>query len=452
MIRLPNLRQPSGARPRIDRTNPIARGLAYWTLPGFASPGQITVGTSFRTTPADGVVRGFGSTFGTGSTDSLEVPFNTHSTQRTFIVSCYLNGGGGSSLGRLFDKRVSGAQTEILFFNSSTNEINFGAARSVSAGQWVTSFSTGRRAVIAVTYDASSTANDPVIYIDGSPVTITETLTPNGTITTNTDNYVLGNRKNDNARNLDGWIGSFFVWDRILSPAEVFSFSKNQWQIFEGFPLPAKTASGGYSLTASGGTLTLTGGNATLTKSSALTAQGGTLSLTGGNATLAKALSLTAHGGTLSRTGGNATLAKASVLTAQGGTLTLTGGDADLTHETPGAYTMTALGGTLSLTGGDAVLTYSGEPARRRGVAFKKRKNYIIKGKKYYLTDDELALVIARELADISRKDVKTPVKGRIKPIAASAFQEAKSTATKIVELAKLSTDDEEEDLILYLL
>lgn len=246
MIRLPNLRQPSGARPRIDRTNPIARGLAYWTLPGFASPGQITVGTSFRTTPADGVVRGFGSTFGTGSTDSLEVPFNTHSTQRTFIVSCYLNGGGGGGLGRIVEKRVSGAQTEILFFNSSTNEINFGAVRSVSAGQWVTSFSTGRRAVIAVTYDASSTANDPVIYIDGSPVTITETLTPNGTITTNTDNYVLGNRKNDNARNLDGWIGSFFVWDRILTPAEIARISANPWQIFRPIVVPVKApASGG---------------------------------------------------------------------------------------------------------------------------------------------------------------------------------------------------------------
>jgi hypothetical protein len=73
---------------------------------------------------------------------------------------------------------------------------------------------------IVITYDGGSTANDPVIYVDGASVTVTELAAPVGTINTaNTGAYVLGNRAAGD-RNMDGMLGEFAAWDAILDAAE----------------------------------------------------------------------------------------------------------------------------------------------------------------------------------------------------------------------------------------
>ena len=47
---------------------------------------------------------------------------------------------------------------------------------------------------IAVAYDASSTANDPVIYLDGSPVAVTRIDSPSGSVRSDAAiNLRLGN-------------------------------------------------------------------------------------------------------------------------------------------------------------------------------------------------------------------------------------------------------------------
>ena len=58
---------------------------------------------------------------------------------------------------------------------------------------------------MAVTYDSSSTANDPTIYINGVAQPLTEVDTPIGTLVDNSDAYIIGNRTAQD-RTFDGLI------------------------------------------------------------------------------------------------------------------------------------------------------------------------------------------------------------------------------------------------------
>lgn len=80
---------------------------------------------------------------------------------------------------------------------------------------------------IALTYDYSSTANDPVLYVNGEAVALTETTAPSGTVT-NTADYALyvGNRS-DSARPWAGRIDDFRYYNRVLPASEIASLYAN---------------------------------------------------------------------------------------------------------------------------------------------------------------------------------------------------------------------------------
>jgi len=74
---------------------------------------------------------------------------------------------------------------------------------------------------IAVTYDHASTANDPVIYINGAAVNLTETVTPSGTVTDTTDAALhIGNRSGSD-RPWSGYIDDFRFYNRVLPDTEI---------------------------------------------------------------------------------------------------------------------------------------------------------------------------------------------------------------------------------------
>ena len=241
MILLPRNRQPTGGiAPRIDWSNPITKGLVY------ADPGQFgrnlvtgqqssaLTGTKVQGS-ASGLVRGFGSTFGTGSTDANVTSLTTNATHRTYIITVMRNGAGGGGFGRILDKRTGGAPSETILWSSSTSQLQYGRVHTTANALWdfpVGTLPVGAPQVIGVSYDSGSTANDPLFYVNGAQQTAAESITPSGTPVDNSDAYVIGNRTNDNARNWDGWIGEVLIWDRILSPAEVLRVSQNPWQIF----------------------------------------------------------------------------------------------------------------------------------------------------------------------------------------------------------------------------
>jgi len=150
--------------------------------------------------------------------DVLVTGLTSHATLRTYAVWAWRDGNGEGNLGRIFDKRISGGtEVELFYFRSG----NYQYERLwTSLGTWtVTAPAVGAWNHLILTYDSGSTANDPVVYLNGSSVTVTETVAPSGTLQTNTSGYHIGNRGAAD-RTWDGRICEFVVYDRILTAQE----------------------------------------------------------------------------------------------------------------------------------------------------------------------------------------------------------------------------------------
>ncbi len=177
------------------------------------------------------MARGLGSTFGTATTNNIASSFSTLvSTARTYSIWIYINGLGGGSLGRIFD---AGPGTEICFIGGLApgGFINYQRLWSGGAGNWlIATPSSGAWHHLCITYDGSSTTNDPLIYMDGTQGYV-DSATPSGTINTTSAPYYLGNRSSG-SRVWDGMLAEFAIWDAILTQAEVTALAKGASPLF----------------------------------------------------------------------------------------------------------------------------------------------------------------------------------------------------------------------------
>jgi len=84
--------------------------------------------------------------------------------------------------------------------------------------------STATEYLVCITYDSSSTANNPIFYVNGSSVTLTEIAAPSGTLidkSTTTPITKFGNGvTGDSNTRFDGIIRDIRVYNRILTAAE----------------------------------------------------------------------------------------------------------------------------------------------------------------------------------------------------------------------------------------
>lgn len=95
-------------------------------------------------------------------------------------------------------------------------------------GVWsVNAPSTGSWAHVCITYDWGSTANDPIIYINGASATVTERLGPSGTKDNNSTGLYLGSEISSNF--FDGKLAEAFIYNRILSAAEIASIGTDKF-------------------------------------------------------------------------------------------------------------------------------------------------------------------------------------------------------------------------------
>ena len=234
----------------IDWANPITLGLVYWEMPGNgkAVPSVITGAKRYAT--SRGIAYGFGSGFGTTTTDIVKTQFNQHSTQRSYF-GISLATGGASNLGRIFDKRSGATDSEHLLVETSAGNklIRYGR-QWLTLSQWsspVDSIVLGREFTWGLSYAANANTDDPVFYIDGVPVAVTvNARSSSSSIVNNTNYYTLGNRDSDKARGTIGYTTLWLVFDRILSATEHLSLHANPWQIFKPRLLPV----GGVTVTA----------------------------------------------------------------------------------------------------------------------------------------------------------------------------------------------------------
>lgn len=147
----------------------------------------------------------------------------------------YLDGWGGGNYGRIFDKGQNGSgyfgrgmfvcndggvncNSQSLSFYQSFNSDTYkgwwsSPANSLSTGQWYH---------VAVTYDNTSTGNDPMMYINGKSVSVTENTTPiSGTADNDADaDLYIGNRY-DTTRAFNGQIDDFRIYGYELSATQV---------------------------------------------------------------------------------------------------------------------------------------------------------------------------------------------------------------------------------------
>jgi len=156
---------------------------------------------------------GFGATRGSGTTDIIATTYTTNTATRS-VAFWYKRNGTSGTLAACFKSiwsvaYVVGTGWRIQHNFSTTN------------GQWNYNVgtSTATWLHIVATYDNSSTANVPTLYLGGVAQTLTSSTSPVGSASTSANAYRIGNVIAGTSV-FDGDIAEFAAWDRILTQAE----------------------------------------------------------------------------------------------------------------------------------------------------------------------------------------------------------------------------------------
>ena len=136
----------------------------------------------------------------------------------TLSAWVYLDSYGENTRGRILQKYSS-----LLWYIDHDQKYQFEYCRWGTDGKWKTddgTILTGQWYHLAVTYDSSSTANDPVLYIDGASVNVNEVQAPAGSKSSESDDLYIANNPSD-TRAFDGRIDDVRIYNCTLSAAEI---------------------------------------------------------------------------------------------------------------------------------------------------------------------------------------------------------------------------------------
>lgn len=149
-----------------------------------------------------------------GSDSSID---NMWDSGGTAIVWMRADSDGEGNLGQMLDKvnwllRMNNADTSALFECSWAGD----------NGQWSFTVNGSVIEMIGITYDSDSAANDPIIYVNGESVTVTEATTPTGANRTSdaAENLSIGNNAATTAT-FDGILDNIILFDAILSASDM---------------------------------------------------------------------------------------------------------------------------------------------------------------------------------------------------------------------------------------
>jgi hypothetical protein len=156
-----------------------------------------------------------------GSTGRVITGLQSLAPVRTYMLWSNRTGGGGNSLGRLFEKRYTGAEVEILYNDEVAHVYRYRRVWSGGIASWSIPQPTANVwHHIAVVYNASSPANRPQMYVDGVAQVVTQVSAPSGTPLANTDSYLLGNRGAGD-RGWQGRLDDLRIYNRALTASEI---------------------------------------------------------------------------------------------------------------------------------------------------------------------------------------------------------------------------------------
>jgi hypothetical protein len=241
MLREPRLLRP-GMQPlgnvRVGDRTALGRGLKYYWLLGRPAAPEVSQGTASAVSGAKPLIvagnptRGFGATFGTGTSDivtpasSITLPV----AALTHVAKVRRNGAGGGNFGRIW-QHSSSIYSYITWENASGRWAYARPGTTFGNWAWAAGTAAGSEYIIVLTMASGDT--DPVVYIiSGGSVTIpTITRLQAGSgYSEAAGTLSIGNRASDLARVFDGQIEWVGIWDRVLSSGDVLALAADQFQ------------------------------------------------------------------------------------------------------------------------------------------------------------------------------------------------------------------------------
>lgn len=162
------------------------------------------------------MARGFNTVVGVGATDSISNSTSPSITAQSSLsvwinITAYATSTAERVCSFLAAKNPLSIQIPV---NSSNIQINRGF--STTTGAWnfsAPSLNTWHHLIVV--YDASSVSNTPIVYIDGTSVTVNTTTAPVGTVITVATSFVVG-AGTGGASVFNGKIAEFTVWQNTL--------------------------------------------------------------------------------------------------------------------------------------------------------------------------------------------------------------------------------------------
>lgn len=170
------------------------------------------------------MARGFNATLGVSTSDVIKGQTYTSPTVLSFAGWYNRRGATGSGTDAIWDKTGSAVTEQQLSYRQTASNIRLTIKFSTTAGAWTISdadaLASGRWNHIVVVYDGGSTANVPVIYINGRSVTVTTLTAPVGTVSVSSGVMTIGNRSTG-SNSFDGILGDQAFWhNKLLTAAE----------------------------------------------------------------------------------------------------------------------------------------------------------------------------------------------------------------------------------------
>lgn len=171
--------------------------------------------------------RGFGSTFGSAATGEQIILNTSFTITGGYSFSCwvYVNTSGENTFGLVIN---SGATPQVLALRlaGSTTAWLTTTPWSTTRGTWTYTSPIGAGVWyhICQTYDGSSTANNPTVYINGNTVSVTLSTTPAGSFGTVLSAFSIGNA---GTTNFDGMIAHAAIWNnKVLKAGDALSLAQ----------------------------------------------------------------------------------------------------------------------------------------------------------------------------------------------------------------------------------
>jgi hypothetical protein len=223
-------------------TTTITTGSTFTWSDKSGNGNDATQSTSTNQPSAGGDIGGNNAISFDGVNDKLTVSAdstiaNVFDTGGTVFFIGKPSSDGGGNFGRIFDKTTNGSILLLQNEIGSTLQPRLLVGFSTTNGDWKTtanSIDIGAGNIITLTYDGSSESNDPIFTVNESSESVTEDVTPVGSISDDSAaDLTIGNSAGG-TRGYDGLYGELIIYDRALTANEVSlvtNYLVNKWSI-----------------------------------------------------------------------------------------------------------------------------------------------------------------------------------------------------------------------------